>query len=286
MCVPGTAETVRASIEAQEPESAAPRMSRRAALAAGIGTLAAAAVPGSAVASHRRGHGKGRGRGAGKLVDLTHTFSDTFPSFPGTPPNSRQTAVTIAKDGFYGQTWDIWEHSCTHVDAPGHFIPGGRFSPELKLDELVAPIVVVDISGRAASEHDTVVTPDDLERFERRYGRIPKRAVVAMHSGWESRAGSVDAYRNGMRFPGFGEDAVKWLLERRRIGGIGVDTLSLDHGSSATFSAHKTLLGADKFGIENLRNLKGIPARGAIVYVAVIPWQDGSGGPARVFASR
>jgi kynurenine formamidase len=286
MCVPGTAETVRARFEADEPEDGAPRLSRRAALAAGLGTVAAAAMPGSAVASHRRGHGKGKGKGGRRLVDLSHVFSDQFPSFPGTPPNSRATAVTIAKDGFYGQTWDIWEHSCTHIDAPGHFIPGGRYTPALKLDELVAPIVVVDISGRAADEHDTAVTPDDLERFERRHGRIPKGAVVAMHSGWESRAGSVDAYRNGMRFPGFGEDAVKWLLAHRRIGGIGVDTLSLDRGSSATFAAHKTLLGADKFGIENLRNLKGIPARGATVYVGVVPWQDGSGGPARVFASR
>lgn len=277
MCVPGTTETVRARLEAGEPEPPAPGISRRAALAAGAGALVAAAAPGTASARHRHGRLK--------LVDLTHVFSDAFPSFPGTPPNSRQTAVTIEKNGFYGQTWDIWEHSCTHLDVPAHFIPGGRKSPDMRLRELVAPIVVVDISKRAATEHDTVVTPDDLLRFERRHGRIPRRAVVAMHSGWESRAGSVDAYRNGMRFPGFGAEAVRWLVDRRRIGGIGVDTLSLDHGGSQTFDAHKTLLGADKFGIENLRNLKGIPARGATVYVGLIPWLEGSGGPARIWAS-
>jgi kynurenine formamidase len=248
-------------------------------LAGGAGALMAAAAPSGALAGHRRGHRR-------RLVDLSHTFRPDFPSFPGTPANSRQTAVTIEKDGFYGQTWSIWEHSCTHIDAPGHFIPGGRLSPQLKLSELVAPIVVVDISARAAQEHDTVLTRADLQSFERRHGRIPRGAVVAMHSGWESRAGSQDAYRNGMRFPGFGAEAVQWLVQRRRIGGIGVDTLSLDHGSSTDFSAHTTLLGADKFGIENLRNLKGLPPRGATVYVAVIPWQDGSGGPARVFASR
>ena len=278
MCVPGTAETVRARFEAEETEPPAPGMSRRAALAAGAGALAAAAMPSGAVASHRRGHRR-------RLTDLSHVFSEDFPSFPGTPANSRQTAVTIERDGFYGQTWDIWEHSCTHIDAPGHFIPGGRTTPQLRLRELVAPIVVVDISGRAAQENDTEVTRADLRAFERRHGRIPRGAVVAMHSGWESRAGSVDAYRNGMRFPGFGPDAVSWLLERRRIGGIAVDTLSLDHGSSSTFDTHKTLLGADRFGIENIRNLKALPARGATVYVGVIPWREGSGGPARVFAS-
>jgi kynurenine formamidase len=51
-------------------------------------------------------------------------------------------------------------------------------------------------------------------------------------------------------------------LERRRIHGIGVDTMSLGHGSSSTFDVHLTVLGADRCGVENLRNLKQIPARG------------------------
>ena len=279
MCVPGTVETVRARFEAGEEEPQAPAMSRRAALAAGAGALAAAAMPSGALATHRRGHRRRR------LTDLSHVFSEDFPSFPGSPPNSRQTAVTIERNGFYGQTWDIWEHSCTHIDAPGHFIAGGRKTPQLRLRELVRPIVVVDISRRAERENDTEVTRADLRRFERRHGRIPRGAIVAMHSGWEARAGSQEAYRNGMRFPGFGVEAVSWLLARRGIRGIAVDTLSLDRGSSQTFDTHKTLLGADRFGIENIRNLKALPPRGATVYVGVIPWREGSGGPARVFAS-
>ena len=137
-----------------------------------------------------------------------------------------------------------------------------------------------------------MVTPDDLERFERRYGRIPRDAVVAMYSGWEARAGSVESYRNTdasgiMRFPGFGKEAVEWLLKRRRIRGIGVDTMSLDNGSSAGFDAHLTVLGADRYGVENLRNLKRLPARGATLVLGLIPWREGSGGPAgRSQASR
>jgi kynurenine formamidase len=149
---------------------------------------------------------------------------------------------------------------------------------------------VVDISDRVAGEPDTVVTPDDLARFERRYGRIPRNAVVAMYSGWETRAGSVEAYQNMdaggvMRFPGFGSDAVEWLLERRRIRGIGVDTMSLDRGSSTTFDAHLTVLGADRYGVENLRNLKQLPPRGATILLGLIPWREGSGGPCRAFAT-
>jgi kynurenine formamidase len=282
MCVPGTLETVRDRIEREGP----PRVSRRAALAAGAGAAVATTLPGAASAHGRRDGGSRRRR----LVDLSHEFRDDFPAFPGAPATSRETAVTIPANGFYGQVWTIWEHICTHMDVPAHFIEGGRTSPELPIAELIAPIVVVDISRRVASEPDTVVTPDDLERFERRHGRIPRRSVVAMHSGWEARVGSVESYRNTdttgtMRFPGFGKDAVEWLLERRRIRGIGVDTMSLDNGSSSTFDVHLTVLGADRYGVENLRNLAQLPPRGATLYLGLIPWRDGSGGPCRAFAS-
>jgi kynurenine formamidase len=232
------------------------------ALAAGAGALTATALPATAAGRGRPDRDRWR-----RLVDLSHEFREDFPVSPGAPPSSRRTAVTIPAGGFYGQVWTIWEHVCTHMDLPAHFIDGGRTSPEMTLGEFVAPIVVVDISRRAAREPDTVVTPEDLARFERRHGRIPRGAVVAMYSGWEARAGSVEAYRNTdatgtMRFPGFGTEAVEWLLERRRIRGNGVDTMSLDHGSSSTFDVQLTVLGADRYGVENLRNLRAIPPRG------------------------
>ena len=85
-------------------------------------------------------------------------------------------------------------------------------------------------------------------------------------------------------FPGFGVDAIDFLLDRRRAAAIGVDTLSLDHGPSSTFTVHSRWLGADNYGLENLANLGSIPRHGATATVGVIPWEEGSGGPARVLA--
>ena len=284
MCVPGTVETVRARLEVEPTRPLeTPRLSRRAALLTGAATALAATVPGRAFA-HRKDPA------AMKLADLTHTYSETFPLFPDVPPTTRTTLLTVQNDGVYGQQWTLFEHACTHMDAPAHFVANGRTIPQLRLSELIAPAVVIDIAERAAKDPDTVVTPADLRAFERRHGRIPKGAVVCMHSGWEARAGSVEAYRNAdangvLRFPGFGKPAVDWLLAARDIRGIGVDTLSLDPGSSTTFDVHLTLLPADRYGIENLRGLAGIPARGATLYAAVIPWREGSGGPCRAFAT-
>jgi len=36
------------------------------------------------------------------------------------------------------------------MDAPGHFVEGRRLVPQLRPEELFAPIAVIDISRRAA----------------------------------------------------------------------------------------------------------------------------------------
>ncbi|MGI8519062.1 MAG: cyclase family protein, partial [Actinomycetota bacterium] len=224
-----------------------------------------------------------------RLSDLTHVLSAGFPVYTFDPP-TRETLVTVENDGFYVQKWTLGEHSGTHMDCPGHFVRDGRRAPEMTLKELLVPIVVVDLSQRAAGDPDAAVSVRDLVRFERRHGRIPKGAVVAMFSGWETRVGDPAAYKNvgadgKYHFPGFGIDALEWLLDRRHISAIGVDTLSLDVGESTTFEVHLTLLGADKYGLENLAHLESIPPHGAHAYVGLIPWQEGSGGPCRVIAT-
>ena len=279
MCLPGTVETVQARVE----EEGLPRITRRTALLGATGAALAATLPAAAEARRIR---------VKRFQDLTHVFREGFPVFATPPFNNptRRTVVTVEKNGFYAQEWTFGEHSGTHMDAPGHFIKTGRRTPAIEPHELVVPIVVVDISARVAADPDAVVTPDDLRAFERRHGRIPRRALVCMYSGWESRVGNQNAYRNPdasgtYHFPGFGKEAAEWLLAERRISGIGVDTLSLDHGPSTKFEVHYAVLGANKYGLENLANLRKIRPRGATAFVGVVPWEEGSGGPGRVIAA-
>ncbi len=277
MCLAGTTDAVRARA------AAGPRITRRR-LLAGLGVAGAAVAAGLPVPAAASTRARGRVR------DLTHVFRAGFPVYGFDPP-SRRTLVTIPTDGFYSQEWTFHEHTATHMDAPGHFVEGGRLSPEITPRELVGvPLVVVDISERVAGNPDALVRRKDLVAFEREHGAIPAGAIVCMYSGWEARAEDPDAYRNvgddGLfHFPGFGLAAVEWLLENREITGIGVDTLSLDNGPSQTFDVHHALLGADRYGLENLRNLSRIPPVGATAYVGLIPWEEGSGGPCRVIAT-
>jgi kynurenine formamidase len=274
MCLPGTIEAVR------EHESG---VTRRAVLAGGGAAALGTLLPAAAQGQRRRRRRRAR------IVDLTHRFTAGFPLYTGAEP-TRRTLVTIANDGFYSQQWTFGEHSGTHIDAPGHFVPGGRFTPELEPAELVLPVAVIDISARARRDPDTEVTANDLRRYERRHGRIPRGALVAMDSGWARKIRDEDAFKGTddggtYHFPGFSNSAIQWLQDERRVTAIGTDTLSLDHGPSQSFAVHINWLGANNYGIENLANLGRIPPSGAVATVGVIPWEEGSGGPARVLAT-
>jgi kynurenine formamidase len=272
----------------QHREGTGAGVPRRKALTGGAAAAVTAALTGTARAEDRAPGTPSWGRRG--LCDLTHPLTTSLPMFVPTEAPSRRTAVTIEQDGYYQQEWRVLEHTGTHVDAPGHFTPGGRLAPELRIEELVPAAVVIDISTRAAAEPDTVVTIDDVRAHEQRHGRIPDDAAVLMDSGWAARIGDPEAYRGAdaagtLHFPGFGADTCEWLLEHRRIRSLGVDTLSIDPGVSTTFDTHLLLTGADRYGLENLAHLDRLPPTGATIVVGLIPFEEGSGGPARVLAS-
>ena len=87
-----------------------------------------------------------------------------------------------------------------------------------------------------------------------------------------------------LRFPSFGEDAVRWLVAERGVRAIGVDTASIDPGSSKDFPVHRVAGAANVVGLENLTNLDRVPARGAWIVALPMKIAGGSGAPVRVVA--
>lgn len=223
------------------------------------------------------------------LVDLTHALAATSPAWPGAP----HLAVALEADypqGYFARHIALPEHAGTHVDAPAHFVRGGATVDAIAPAALRAEAVVIDVRAHAAKNSDYAATAGDLEAWERAHGPIPEHALVLLRTGWDARWGDETRYRNAdakgvMHFPGFSAGAIAWLVAHRpSFVGVGVDTLSIDPGADAGFAAHKALLGAGKYGVENLAGLPSLPARGAVVTVAPLKLAGGSGAPARVFA--
>jgi len=225
--------------------------------------------------------------GHSSIEDLTHTLSDEFPTYFGEPGVSSEQVFKFKDDGFNLFRHTINEHTGTHIDAPLHFSADGTSVDEIPVSNLVVPLCVIDISGRAADDKDTEVTPDDLAAWISANGPIPENACVAMHSGWSSKVSS-DEYRGfdgeKQHYPGFHIEATKMLLEETSASSMAVDTLSLDRGTSADFATHYSWLPSGRFGIENLANLDKLPAAGATIVIGAPKQKGGSGGPARIFA--
>lgn len=224
-----------------------------------------------------------------RVQDLTHTITPETPVFPGYPQPAFETVRNFDEHGFYAQMLSYVEHTGTHMDAPAHFVEGLAFANELPVAQFLAPLAVIDISERAASDPDAQLMPDDVLAWEGEHGALPAGAFVAMNSGWSSRIDDPEAFLNvgdddALHFPGFHPDATALLVEERDVVGIGVDTLSLDFGAATSFDTHVFLLGAGKYGLEGMAALDSVPAAGALVIVGGPKFMNGSGGPSRVLA--
>ncbi len=224
---------------------------------------------------------------SGGVVDLSHTLSPSFPAFPGVvTPGERSTVVTVEENGFYMQRWSFDEHQGTHMDFPAHFIADGLRVDAIPAGALVGPAVVIDIAARAEEDPDAMVMVDDLQAWEMENGEIPEGAFVMMYAGWDELLGTPAFLGDdsGLHFPGFSGEASEWLVNERSIHGVGVDTISIDHGISSTFDTHYTILGAGLLGIEGVANLGSIKDTQATIVCGIPKYEEGSGGPARIQA--
>jgi kynurenine formamidase len=223
-----------------------------------------------------------------KAADLTHELFETFPTYFGAQQLFIEQKFNHKEHTFNLNEWRLSEHTGTHIDAPLHFTPDGKSVAELPVEDLVAPLVVIDIRAKAAESADAQVTPDDIKAWTSANGDLPEGAIVAMLSGWGDHV-TTDKFRNvgadgkTMHFPGFHIEAAKQLLETSTKA-IAVDTLSLDFGASPDFIVHNTWLPSGRYGIEGVANLDKVPAKGATIVVGAPKVRGGTGGPARIFA--
>lgn len=221
------------------------------------------------------------------VIDLTHPVSAHIPTFSGKPQFSAHETGTAE---YSMRDIEIGEHTGTHVDAPAHFVKGKPTVDAIPASALYAPAVVIDVREKVEKDPDYRISAADLQAWEKAHGRIPFGALVVGVTGWSRHWIEPQRYRNPdaqgvLHFPGFGEDAVDWLIKNRpRVVGLAIDTLSVDYGPSTHFEVHKKSHAAGFYHIENLDRPERLPKSGATIVVGVLPLDHGSGAPARILA--
>ncbi|MEO8806947.1 MAG: cyclase family protein [Burkholderiaceae bacterium] len=239
-----------------------------------------------------------------RIVDLTQTLSPSFPALQLPPEFGQVWSFKMEKishydeagPGWYWNNFSCGEHTGTHFDAPVHWITG-KDHPNNTVDtiapkDFVAPAVVIDASAEVAADPDWLLTVEFLEAWETRHGRIPQSAWVLFRTDWSKRIGDPASFVNmredGAHTPGPTQAAVEWLIEQRQVHGFGVETINTDAGQSyawpVAYPCHTLMHGANRFGLQCLKNLDQLPPQGAVIIAAPLKIEGGSGSPLRVLA--
>jgi kynurenine formamidase len=225
-----------------------------------------------------------------RLVDLGHPYDADTVSWPtGAAFERAAEAGEDAEGRWYASgTLTLSEHSGTHLDAPAHFARDGRSVDQIPLAGLIGPVRLIDVREACALDRDYAVRVDDLAAHEAAEGRIAPGSAVLILTGWSKHWHDRALYLGGtqaddLHFPGLDLEAAR-LLADRRVALVGIDTASLDPGQSRLFGAHRVLAEAQVPGLENLRGLEQLPARGATLIALPMNVAGGSGAPVRVIA--
>ena len=230
-----------------------------------------------------------------RTVDLTYSFDEKTIYWPTSPTTFKLDRLSYGKtEGGYfyaSNTFCTPEHGGTHLDAPIHFAAGKRTVDQIPVEQLIGPAVVIDIRAQAATDRDYRLTLQYLRAWEAKHGAVPAGAIVLLRTGWGDRWPDRKRYlgddkpgdASNLHFPSYGAEAARALLERK-VGALGVDTASIDHGPSKDFIVHQIVTAANVPGLENVANLEDLPPTGAWVIALPMKIVGGSGGPVRIVA--
>ncbi|MFH1077798.1 MAG: cyclase family protein [Patescibacteria group bacterium] len=217
-----------------------------------------------------------------EMIDLTHEIHEGMLTFGSSwhPTVSIERMGTHGKEGRETRKVTFGSHSGTHVDAPLHFIPGGKAIHELPLERLFGPVTILDFTGLG---ENASVTAGMLK------GSLTTRKVLLKY-GWGKHWGSPRFYQG---YPYLEEEAARYLIDQG-IELVAMDTPSPDDsrivlrgenlGSPKDSPIHKLLLGAGVVMVEYVANLEDVTRlEGWSIAAVPLKIRGADGSPARVF---
>lgn len=203
-----------------------------------------------------------------KWIDISVPLTDNMVSWPDDPPVRIERIEDLERGDRHSLSLlSMSSHSGTHVDAPAHFIKGGRTVDKINFENLMGTASVVEISDTES------VKPEGLKASLIRKG---DRILIKTRNS--------ELWRNKKTFD---KDFVYLTVEtaiylmERKISLVGVDYLSAGGGGEDGSEVHRILLGAGITIIEGL-DLSEVGQGKYELICLPLKIQNGDGAPARV----
>lgn len=178
-----------------------------------------------------------------KLIDLTHTFFDKMPVFPGDVNPVIEQVCFEKKEGYNSYKLTSSLHAGTHMDASLHMHPEGKFMSEFPVELFASKAILIDVSSKEVID------------FEPDWDELIKGHETVLFRTLHSDKWLTPDYYG--KYPLFSEN-VALALYKHQIRIVGFDSPSPD---KEPYLFHKTFLNGKTFMIENLTNLSEIPEK-------------------------
>ncbi len=203
-------------------------------------------------------------------VDISIPLRDNMVHWPADPvsPSIKRIMDVDRGDRVTMSQININSHNGTHMDAPLHFIYGGKSIDEMPLDTAIGIARVIEIMDNQS------IRPDELESHDIQHGeRILFKTLNS------SRVYRTDEFVEDC--VSLSPDGARFLVEKK-IRLVGLDYLSIgsikDH--AALVETHETLLNNGIYIIEAI-DLSGVDAGQYELICLPIRLEKGDAGPAR-----
>ena len=205
-----------------------------------------------------------------KLHDVTVPIWSGMHVYEGDPPVSISPSKTLARDGVNVSRLDFGTHTGTHMDAPSHFIPGGKTIDAIDPNRCGGPCRVLDLTDAG-----DILRRVDLEKFDLKRG---ERIVLKTKNSelWDRDRFTPD-------FAALDLYAAKYCVEAGILL-IGIDYLSVEpFGSGAKgHPVHKALLAEEIAILEGL-DLRGVAPGNYRLHAFPLRLKGLDGGQCRTF---
>ena len=194
-------------------------------------------------------------------------FNEQHPAFFSAPPSEERPVRPQVRMKFA-------EHFGTHVDLPFHLLPNASSLSEMPKNRLFSNCCYkIDLSKKIIPGRQTRFTEQgiSIEDFEQ-VSPIPRNnksngCFALFFTGISHYWRNNTLYTNRMVFPGLSPELATLLLDVNspkgyKLGGVGIDTLSIDPGKSEDLAAHVTAAANDALILENLNGIENMPSNG------------------------
>ena len=204
------------------------------------------------------------------VLDISLVIAPNLLVWPGNPPpRTRPTSQLARGDASNVSEICLGTHTGTHVDPPLHSLDHGAAVDRLRLDVLIGPAHVLDLTAVTGA-----IGPKELEAV------MPRHAVDRiLFKTRNSMYWRTDPEHFPTDYIALSPEGARWIVDHE-IRLVGTDFLSIESFGAAGRPTHHVLLEAEVIIVEGL-DLGGVQPGAYTLACLPLKLLGADGGPAR-----